>query len=136
MVLTSSQICSMLFTAIGDNMHTCTTCGKTYKKGNGYTNVFNHLRRNRADYEQDTQEAARRQPPPHIYVSSRRFLALAISPVGTEENLSAKSQSDLMVDTVSLQQALGSCYIHGGRRLLCNPIHWQQGRRYPIDRVR
>ncbi|KAG3073811.1 hypothetical protein PI125_g22169 [Phytophthora idaei] len=69
MVLTSSQICSMLFTAIGDNMHTCTTCGKTYKKGNGYTNVLNHLRRNRADYEQDTQEAARRQTP-YIYVSS------------------------------------------------------------------
>ncbi|KAG2789956.1 hypothetical protein PC129_g20622 [Phytophthora cactorum] len=67
MVLTSSKICSMLFTAIGDNMHTCTTCGKTYKKGNGYTNVLNHLRRNRADYEQDTQEA---NPPPFIYVSS------------------------------------------------------------------
>ncbi|EEY59003.1 uncharacterized protein PITG_12045 [Phytophthora infestans T30-4] len=33
MALTSSQICSMLFPAVRDNMHTCTTCGKTYMTG-------------------------------------------------------------------------------------------------------
>ncbi|ETI39869.1 hypothetical protein F443_14593 [Phytophthora nicotianae P1569] len=26
---------------------------KQYKKGNGYTNLLNHLRRNHEDYEQD-----------------------------------------------------------------------------------
>ncbi|ETP37478.1 hypothetical protein F442_14716 [Phytophthora nicotianae P10297] len=51
MVLTSSQICSMLFTDVGNGFFKCTTCDKQYKKGNGYTNLLNHLRRNHEDYE-------------------------------------------------------------------------------------
>ncbi|KAF1773902.1 hypothetical protein PC129_g11201 [Phytophthora cactorum] len=39
------------------------TTGKQYRKGNGYTNLLNHLRRNHEDCEQEAQEAARRLNP-------------------------------------------------------------------------
>ncbi|ETO68281.1 hypothetical protein F444_14868, partial [Phytophthora nicotianae P1976] len=46
----------------------CTTCDKQYKKGNGYTNLLNHLRRNHEDYEQEAQEASRRQNPLRLHL--------------------------------------------------------------------
>ncbi|KAG2771051.1 hypothetical protein PC129_g12179 [Phytophthora cactorum] len=64
MVPTSSQICIILFTPVEDNMFTCTTCAKTYKKGNGYTNLLTHPRRTHIDYEQDAQEAAPKPAEP------------------------------------------------------------------------
>ncbi|KAG7376903.1 hypothetical protein PHYPSEUDO_012564 [Phytophthora pseudosyringae] len=36
------------------------------------TNLLNHLRRNHADYEQDAQEAARRQNPLNLRLDSQR----------------------------------------------------------------
>ncbi|EGZ26798.1 hypothetical protein PHYSODRAFT_255233 [Phytophthora sojae] len=63
MALTSSQICSMLFTDVGNVFYKCTSCDKQYKKDNGYTNLLNHLRRNHDNYEQEAQEATRRQNP-------------------------------------------------------------------------
>ncbi|ETP40985.1 hypothetical protein F442_11766, partial [Phytophthora nicotianae P10297] len=50
----------------------CTTCDKQYKKGNGYTNLLNHLRRNHEDYEQETLEAARHQNPLRLHLVSAR----------------------------------------------------------------
>ncbi|KAG4240943.1 hypothetical protein PC116_g11117 [Phytophthora cactorum] len=125
MVPTSSQICIILFTPVEDNMFTCTTCAKTYKKGNGYTNLLTHPRRTHIDYEQDAQEAAPKPAEPtslfdsatdatgntgsrtarnyfdDLECSSRRFILLAFSPVEPEEDLSAQSQFDLIADTMS-----------------------------------
>ncbi|KAG2984272.1 hypothetical protein PC118_g8951 [Phytophthora cactorum] len=101
MVPTSSQICIILFTPVEDNMFTCTTCAKTYKKGNGYTNLLTHPRRTHIDYEQDAQEAAPKPAEPTSQCSSRRFILLAFSPVEPEEDLSAQSQFDLIADTMS-----------------------------------
>ncbi|KAG2765934.1 hypothetical protein PC116_g11377 [Phytophthora cactorum] len=58
MVHTRSQIYSMLFTDAGNGFYNCTTFGKQYKKGIGYTNLPNHLRCSHEDYEQEAQEAA------------------------------------------------------------------------------
>ncbi|KAG2922539.1 hypothetical protein PC129_g8164 [Phytophthora cactorum] len=63
MVHTRSQIYSMLFTDAGNGFYNCTTFGKQYKKGIGYTNLPNHLRCSHEDYEQEAQEAVRRGPP-------------------------------------------------------------------------
>ncbi|OWZ23465.1 hypothetical protein PHMEG_0001632, partial [Phytophthora megakarya] len=71
MVLTSSQICNM-FTAVGDGVYKCTSCEKQYKKGIGYTNLLNHLKRNHNNYEHEAQEAARRQNPLHLHVVGSR----------------------------------------------------------------
>ncbi|OWY90107.1 LOW QUALITY PROTEIN: hypothetical protein PHMEG_00041916 [Phytophthora megakarya] len=68
MVLTSSQICNMLFTEVGDGVYKCTSCEKQYKKGNAYTNPLNHLIRNQDNYEHEDQEAARRQNPLHLHL--------------------------------------------------------------------
>ncbi|KAG2795158.1 hypothetical protein PC112_g22751 [Phytophthora cactorum] len=70
MVPTSSQICIILFTPVEDNMFTCTTCAKTYKKGNGYTNLLTHPRRTHIDYEQDAQEAAPKPAEPTSHVAA------------------------------------------------------------------
>ncbi|KAG3155160.1 hypothetical protein PI126_g9295 [Phytophthora idaei] len=72
MVHTSSQICSMLFTDAGNGFYNCTTFGKQYKKGIGYTNLPNHQRCNHEDYEQEAQEAARRVDPLNIRLVSQR----------------------------------------------------------------
>jgi hypothetical protein len=72
MVLTSSQICSMLFREVGNGFYKCTTCDKQYKKGNGYTNLLNHLRRNHDNYEQEAEEALRRQNPLRLHLVSTR----------------------------------------------------------------
>ncbi|EGZ21794.1 hypothetical protein PHYSODRAFT_247318 [Phytophthora sojae] len=72
MVLTSSQICSMLFTDVGNGFYKCTSCDKQYKKGNGYTNLLSHLRRNHDNYEQEAQEASRRQNPLRLHLVSTR----------------------------------------------------------------
>ncbi|KAE9061121.1 hypothetical protein PF007_g30367 [Phytophthora fragariae] len=72
MVLTSSQICSMLFREVGNGFYKCTTCDKQYKEGNGYTNLLNHLRRNHDDYEQEAEEASRRQNPLRLHLVSMR----------------------------------------------------------------
>ncbi|OWZ05126.1 hypothetical protein PHMEG_00022844 [Phytophthora megakarya] len=68
MVLTSSQICNMLFTAVGGCVYKRTSCEKQYKKGNGYTNLLNHLKRNHDNYEHEAQEAAHRQNPLHLHL--------------------------------------------------------------------
>ncbi|KAG6953210.1 hypothetical protein JG688_00012938 [Phytophthora aleatoria] len=96
MVPTSSQICTILFTPVEDNMFTCTTCAKTYKKGNGYTNLLNHPRRTHIDYEQDAQEAAPKPAEPTVL-----FTPLHSPGVEPEEDLSAQSQFDLIADTMS-----------------------------------
>ncbi|EGZ14663.1 hypothetical protein PHYSODRAFT_333013 [Phytophthora sojae] len=72
MVLTSSQICSMLFTDVGNGFYNCTSCDKQYKKGNGYTNLLSHLRRNHDNYELEAQEASRRQNPLRLHLVSTR----------------------------------------------------------------
>ncbi|KAJ8531766.1 hypothetical protein ON010_g14198 [Phytophthora cinnamomi] len=72
MVLTSSQICSMLFSEVDNGFFKCTTCDKQYKKGNGYTNLLNHLRRSHDNYEQEAQEASRRQNPLRLHLVSTR----------------------------------------------------------------
>ncbi|KAG2832220.1 hypothetical protein PC111_g6684 [Phytophthora cactorum] len=61
MVHTRSQIYSMLFTDAGNGFYNCTTFGKQYKKGIGYTNLPNHLRCSHEDYEQEAQEAVIKQ---------------------------------------------------------------------------
>ncbi|GMF40761.1 unnamed protein product [Phytophthora fragariaefolia] len=48
----------MLFREVGNGFYKCTTCDKQYKKGNGYTNLLNHLRRNHDNYEQEAEEAS------------------------------------------------------------------------------
>ncbi|OWZ00300.1 hypothetical protein PHMEG_00028541 [Phytophthora megakarya] len=63
MVLTSSQICNMLFTEVGDGV-------PPYKRGNGYINLLNHLKRNHDNYEHEAQEAASRQNPLHRHLVS------------------------------------------------------------------
>ncbi|OWY99486.1 hypothetical protein PHMEG_00029503 [Phytophthora megakarya] len=72
MILTSSQICNMLFTEVGDDLYKCTACEKQYKKGNGYTNLLNHLKHNHDNHEHEAQEAARRQNPLHLHLVSSR----------------------------------------------------------------
>ncbi|OWY96363.1 hypothetical protein PHMEG_00033383 [Phytophthora megakarya] len=74
MILTSSQICNMLFTEFGDDFYKykCTSCEKQYKKGNGYTNLLNHLKRNHDNYEHEAQKAARRQNLLHLHLVSTR----------------------------------------------------------------
>ncbi|EGZ18605.1 hypothetical protein PHYSODRAFT_498289, partial [Phytophthora sojae] len=72
MVLTSSQICSMLFTDVGNGFYKCTSCDKQYKNGNGYTNLLSHLQRNHDNYEQEPQEASRRQNPLRLHLVSTR----------------------------------------------------------------
>ncbi|KAG6944817.1 hypothetical protein JG688_00016899 [Phytophthora aleatoria] len=62
----------MLLTHVGDGFYNCTTCGKQYKKGNGYTILLNHLRRNHEDYKQDAQEAARRLNSLNLHLVSQR----------------------------------------------------------------
>ncbi|KAE8886444.1 hypothetical protein PF003_g29482 [Phytophthora fragariae] len=76
MVLTSSQICSMLFREVGNGFYKCTTCDKQYKEGNGYTNLLNHLRRNHDDYEQEAEEASRRQNPLRLHLVVKEYPAL------------------------------------------------------------
>ncbi|KAE9244340.1 hypothetical protein PF004_g5724 [Phytophthora fragariae] len=60
MILMSSQICSMLISDIYNGFYKCTTCDK-HKKGNGYTNLLNHLRRNHDNYEQEALEVTLQQ---------------------------------------------------------------------------
>jgi hypothetical protein len=73
MVLTSSQICSTLFfTNVGNGFYRCSTCDKQYQKGNGYTNLLNHLRCNHKDYAQEAQETSRRQNPLRLQLVSTR----------------------------------------------------------------
>ncbi|KAG2789155.1 hypothetical protein PC116_g27217 [Phytophthora cactorum] len=62
----------MLLTHVGDGFYNCTTCGKQYKKDNGYTILLNHLRRNHEDYKQDAQEAARRLNSLNLHLVSQR----------------------------------------------------------------
>ncbi|KAG6951343.1 hypothetical protein JG687_00013680 [Phytophthora cactorum] len=121
MVHTRSQIYSMLFTDAGNGFYNCTTFGKQYKKGIGYTNLPNHLRCSHEDYEQEAQEAwVICDRLPFAFVERRltrlnaelstvsedtllRYLILLFEVVEsrTEEDLSAQSQYDLIADTSS-----------------------------------
>ncbi|KAF1795376.1 Ribonuclease H-like domain [Phytophthora cactorum] len=65
----------MLLTHVGDGFYNCTTCGKQYKKDNGYTILLNHLRRNHEDYKQDAQEAARRLNSLNLHLNGRHQVA-------------------------------------------------------------
>ncbi|EGZ15692.1 hypothetical protein PHYSODRAFT_506404 [Phytophthora sojae] len=62
----------MLFTDVGNGFYKCTSCDKQYKKGNGYTNLLSHLRRNHDNYEQEAQEASRHQNPLRLHLVSTR----------------------------------------------------------------
>ncbi|ETL86711.1 hypothetical protein L917_13911, partial [Phytophthora nicotianae] len=45
---------------------------KQYKKGNGYTNLLNHQRRNHEGYEQEALEASRHQNLLRLHLVSAR----------------------------------------------------------------
>ncbi|KAE8886160.1 hypothetical protein PF005_g8520 [Phytophthora fragariae] len=62
----------MLYREAGNGFYECTTCDKQYKKGNGYTNMLNHLQRNPDGYQQETEEASRRQNPLLLHPVSTR----------------------------------------------------------------
>ncbi|KAE9034258.1 hypothetical protein PR002_g8224 [Phytophthora rubi] len=62
----------MLYREAGNGFYECTTCDKQYKKGNGYTNMLNHLRRNPDGYQQEAEEASRRQNPLLLHLVSTR----------------------------------------------------------------
>ncbi|ETP50142.1 hypothetical protein F442_04453 [Phytophthora nicotianae P10297] len=51
MALSNMQVCALLFSKGTDSTFSCNTRAKVYKKGNGYTNLLNHLMREHPDYE-------------------------------------------------------------------------------------
>ncbi|ETI52417.1 hypothetical protein F443_04426 [Phytophthora nicotianae P1569] len=61
MALSNMQVCALLFSKGTDSTFSCNTRAKVYKKGNGYTNLLNHLMRDHPDYERDARDAARAQ---------------------------------------------------------------------------
>ncbi|ETO58943.1 hypothetical protein F444_22680, partial [Phytophthora nicotianae P1976] len=61
MALSNKQVCALLFSKGTDSTFSCNACAKVYKKGNGYTNLLNHLMRGHPDYERDARDAARAQ---------------------------------------------------------------------------
>ncbi|DAZ93435.1 TPA: hypothetical protein N0F65_000086, partial [Lagenidium giganteum] len=51
MALKNKEICEVLYTALGDKNYRCNSCSKVYARGNGYTNLLNHLRTSHAGFE-------------------------------------------------------------------------------------
>lgn len=72
MTLSNNDVCSLLFTTLGNDNFACNTCHKTTKSEHGFSNLLKHLRAKHANFIELAERVRRERNPLNLHVVDQR----------------------------------------------------------------